>query len=413
MENAIQDWRGRAYRVGPVPSDRPRMFWLAWASMAAIAPLQYGYAALLTRDRAMLVPLAAWIVCQAAGALVRGNPRASLGAGAALTSTGLAALWYGPAWLPLSLYAVLGGLGAGLVYRACGDVVAAWHPERPATRVGLATGAFGYGALPVLAWAGLFPAALPWAWPAWAAVAAAVIGAAALRLRMPPPLWWPDTVDPRAHALDAAVLRRTPGAVRDFSLAQALKTRELPVLAAILVCAGAVSIADVVIVAALAGGAAGAGVLALLVGLNGAGRAVAMRCSERLGRKAVLAVVLALLTLGQLLLAGFAATGAPLALWTGALFAGLGGGAFYPLLASLVRDLFGAAGTGRIHAVVYSAKAAAGLLAVALAWLALTPPEPFSGRTALALLIAAALAALPAVAATRLRAPGLPATIPV
>ncbi|MEV4890762.1 hypothetical protein AB0K48_15355 [Nonomuraea sp. NPDC055795] len=401
MENAIRDWRGRAYLPGPVPADRPRTFWLAWASMAAIAPLQYGYAALLTRDQAALIPLGVWIVCQAAGALLR--RRLSLTAGAVLTTSGLLALGLGGSWPFLTVYAVLGGLGAGLVYGVCGETVAAWHPERPALRVGLVTGAFGYGALPLLLWAGLFPGTLPQAFLASGIVAALVIGTAARHLRMPPPLWWPDTVDPRSYALDAAVLRRTPGALREFSLAQALRTRALPVLAAILVGAGAVSIADVVIVAA--SGAWGA--VAILVGLNGAGRALAMRCSEALGRTAVLAVVLTLLALGQLLLAAHASTGTSLGLWAGAVAAGLGGGAFYPLVASLVRDYFGVAGTGTIHPVVYSAKAAAGLVAVALSWLAL------SGSAVPALLLAAACAGLPALAARRLRAPGRPVTIPV
>ena len=69
MENAIRDWRGRAYLPGPVPSDRTRMFRLALAAMAAISPLQYGFAALLAREGAGLTLLAAWIAAQAAGAL--------------------------------------------------------------------------------------------------------------------------------------------------------------------------------------------------------------------------------------------------------------------------------------------------------------------------------------------------------
>ncbi|MFD2354481.1 hypothetical protein ACFSTC_42190 [Nonomuraea ferruginea] len=103
--------------------------------------------------------------------------------------------------------------------------------------------------------------------------------------------------------------------------------------------------------------------------------------------------------------AGGVAAGSPL-LWLGAIAAGLGGGAFYPLVASLVREFFGERQTCEIHAVVYSAKAVAGVLGVAMAAYALTAP-------ATALLLAAGLAALPALASTRLRTPGLPATIPL
>ncbi|NRQ34091.1 hypothetical protein HII36_19860 [Nonomuraea sp. NN258] len=451
MENAelVRDWRGRSYLVGPVPSDRARMFRLAWASMVAIGPLQYGYAALLVRDGLALIPLAAWIVCQAATPIPvlhlvrrgRLGVRAALAAGAALSGLGLVTLALTTATPALLTgYALLGGMGAGLVYGVCGEVVTSWHPERPAVRLGLITGAFGYGAAPLLVLAGAFwdatpppGGALTWVFLVAGVAAVAVIGAAALFLRVAPPRWWPADVDPRAHALDPALLRRTPPAIREFSPSEAVRTPALAGLAAVLVCAGAVSLFDVVAVAATGSWAA----VAVLVALNGAGRALAMRCSELWGRRRVLTTVLALLTLGQLLLAastaaatgtsatgtsatGTAATGtaagiggmpadpaaSAVLLWLGVLAAGAGGGAFYPLVAGLVRDFFGIGHVGPIGAVVYSTKAVAGLLGTALAALALTgSPGVF--------LLAAALTALPAIAAPRLRHPGLPAAVRV
>ncbi|GAA2205615.1 hypothetical protein GCM10009850_010730 [Nonomuraea monospora] len=453
------------------------MFRLALAAMAAISPLQYGYAALHARQASGLTLLAVWIACQAAGALPalhlvrrgRLSVRACLVAGAALSGLGLLTaalvppdglfsldgLLSGDGLLALAGYAVLGGLGAGLVYGVCGEVVSSWYPERPASRVGLITGAFGYGAVPLLLWAGIAPGMTSAAFLVCAVLATAVIATAARHLRLPPAQWWPADVDPRTHALDAARLRTSPEAVKQFGLAQALRTRTLPALALMLVCAGAVSVFDVIVVA----GTGAWGALALLVALNGAGRSVAMRAAELFGRRRVLAAVFGALALGQLLLAvavqnaaagvtaaqgagsdaalgaaqgaggdaalgaaqgagGDAALGAVLGaavpeasvgsplLWLGAVAAGLGGGAFYPLLASLVRELFGAERATEIHAVVYSAKAVAGVVAVTLALTALTAPGA-------ALLAAAALAALPALAAPRLRIPGLPATIPL
>ncbi|WP_156325433.1 hypothetical protein [Nonomuraea sp. SBT364] len=448
MENAevVRDWRGRSYPVGPVPADRTRMFRHALVAMAAISPLQYGFAALLTGDATGLLLLAACIVFQAAGALPalhlvrrgRVSVRAALTAGAALTAAGFltvaltttltttlttapngggtgaevagglgaggaGALVGGPLFLALLGYALLGGLGAGAVYGVCSEVVSSWYPDRPASRVSLVTGAFGYGAVPLLVWAGIAPAATPVAFGTAALVAAVAIGAAARHLRLPPRHWWPGSVDPRAHALDAAILRRTPGAVRQFGLAQALRTRALPALAVILACAGAVSVFDVIVVAATGSW----GALALLVALNGAGRAVAMRASDAFGRRGVLAAVLTILAAGQLLLLAAVQNGtaAPL-LWLGAVAAGLGGGAFYPLVASLVREFFGVEKVGEIQAVVYSAKAVAGVMAACLALAA--PAAPGA-----ALLTATALAALPALATPRLRTPGLPATIPL
>ncbi|MFG1943748.1 MFS transporter [Nonomuraea sp. NPDC048826] len=425
MENAttVRDWRGRSYLVGPVPADRTRMFRLALGAMAAIGPLQYGFAALLATDANGLILLAACIVFQAVGALPalhlirRGRlpVRAALGAGAVLTALGLLTVAVaGTGTLPLALagYAVLGGLGAGAVYGVCSEVVSSWYPDRAAARVSLVTGAFGYGSAPLLVWAGLAPAMTPAVFAVAAVLAAVAIGAAARSLRQAPEGWWPETVEPRAHALQAARLRRTPGAVRQFGLAQALRTRALPALAVILACAGAVSVFDVVIVAST--GAWGA--LALMVALNGGGRAVAMRLSEVFGRRLVLASVLGLLALGQVLIAasaapsgpavqGLEAAGGPL-LWLGAVAAGLGGGAFYPLVASLVREFFGERQTSEIHAVVYSAKAVAGVLGAVMAAYAFTAPVTV-------LLVAAGLAALPALASKRLRTPGLPATIPL
>ncbi|MGI5282639.1 hypothetical protein ACQEVF_04845 [Nonomuraea polychroma] len=445
MENAIKDWRGRAYLPGPVPADRTRMFWLAWGAMAAISPLQYGYAALLAQQAAGLTLLAVWIACQAAGALPalhlvrrgRLDVRTALAAGAVLSGVGLAAaalpgggmssLLTGGGLATLVGYALLGGLGAGLVYGVCGEVISSWYPERSASRVGLITGAFGYGAVPLVVWAGIAPGATSAAFVVAAVVAVAVIGAAARHLRPAPALWWPDDVDPRTHALDAARLRVTPEAAKQFVLPQALRTRTLPALALILTCAGAVSVFDVIVVAGTGSWAA----VALLVALNGTSRSLAMRCSELFGRRRVLAAVLGALALGQVLLAAAAMDAGPVPagaamtsagdgagataggwagggvlLWLGVVAAGVGGGAFYPLLASLVREFFGVERAGEIHAVVYSAKALAGLGAVALALLALSMPVA-------ALLTAAALAALPALATPRLRIPGLPATIPL
>ncbi|GGP18384.1 MFS transporter [Nonomuraea glycinis] len=422
----VRDWRGRSYLIGPVPRDRTRMLWLALAAMAAISPLQYGFAALLAGDAPGLFLLAACLLCQAAGALPaiqlvrrgRLSVRATLTIGAALSTIGLLtiALTGGPtaaaasAWPGGSIgtgpalllgYAVLGGLGAGIVYGVCSEVVSSWYPERPAAQVSLVTGAFGYGAVPMLVWAGPAPGATPTAFLVAAVFAVAAIGAAARALRLAPHRWWPDTVEPRSHALDAAILRRNPVAVKQFGLAQALRTRALPALAVILACAGAVSLFDVIAVAATGSWAA----LAVMVALNGAGRSLAVRCSELFGRRRVLATVLTVLAAGQVLLLAALQAGQPL-LWPGVIAAGLGGGAFYPLVASLVREFFGVERVGEIHAVVHSAKAVAGVAAVALALLSLTAP-------ATALLVAAALAALPALATLRLRAPGLPATIPV
>jgi MFS family permease len=315
---------------------------------------------------------------------------------------GLAA---GPGWTLLG-YGVLGGTGAGIVYAICSVVLSAWYPERPAAHVGFVTGAFAYGSVPLVIAA---PGHLGPAFVAAAVLAGAAVAVAAVFVRTPPARWWPPHLDPRAWSMGNRAFRANPRAPRDFSMGQAVRTGVLPALCVILVLAAGVSIFNVVSVAVLAAGMAPAAwaAVALLIAANGAGRAVAMVVSERAGRRPTLSFTLALLAAGQVLLASDTATGSPAGLTVSALVAGLGGGAFYPLIASLVRDYFGETGTTGIHAVVYSAKAVAGVLGAALVLLSATTwSHPHVS------MLTGALAALSALLSTRLRQPGRPLTLP-
>jgi MFS family permease len=147
--------------------------------------------------------------------------------------------------------------------------------------------------------------------------------------------------------------------------------------------------------------------LTLLITLNGAGRACAMVVSEVAGRRRVLSAVLVVLGAGQLLLAAGYAVRSPALLIVAATLAGIGGGAFYPLIAGLVREFFGEERTSEIHGVVYSAKAVAGLLGVGLAALA-----PISWSFPAAFTLMALVASLSAAVSMGLRVPGRPATLP-
>ncbi|GIH28219.1 hypothetical protein Aph01nite_65290 [Acrocarpospora phusangensis] len=531
MQNAIEvrDWRGRIYLVGPSATEllpRPRSWMLgaAWAAMAAIAPMQYGYAAVAPRLAeaqglplaASLVPLAVWLACQALAALAtaillsRGRLQAGsalrLGAllsGAALLTVAAAtgpspSLPGSPTALPILIvgYGLLGGIGAGLVYGACTQTVARWYPDRPAIRVSLVTGAFAYGTIPLAVAVGLDHELVGPAFLVAAGVAVAVTAAAASLVRTPPSLWWPPEVDPCAWALDRSVLHRQPRAARQFSLGEAARTRCLAVLASILVVAGAIGIFNVIALAVTldAGAPVVAGLIALLLLLNGAGRSGAVLLAERFGRPRVLSLVLLSLGAGQALLALAALTARTGAAWAtqpaawlassagtgitasaeamsitgshateisvgtgveaaarigagtglhagtdfeagaaglgagieaaaglgggtgigvgagvlalvGVVLAGLGSGACYPLIASLVREYFGDERMSGIHGVVYSAKAVAGSAGVGLAiW--------GSADIVAAFLVAAAMAIAAVGFCGLLRRPGLPATLP-
>jgi MFS family permease len=107
-------------------------------------------------------------------------------------------------------------------------------------------------------------------------------------------------------------------------------------------------------------------------------------------------------------LAGAAASESIFLVLLAAILAGAGGGAFYPLFASLAREYFGDQDIAKTHAVVYSAKAFGGVVGVGLAALAV----PSWGFPAV-FLISGIVALGSAILSLRLRRPGHVSTLPI
>jgi hypothetical protein len=319
-------------------------------------------------------------------------------AGAVLVAVGPLALAHGGGVVALLGYSVLSGTGAGLVYATCTSTVAKWYPERSAAKVSAVTGAFAYGTVP-FAVAFVF-APGPLTLDLTAVVVGLVVAGTGLLFRDPPANWWPPEVDPMAWAL------RGPRAVRQYSAGEAAHTGVLALMYLILFGASAVSLFDVTFLALL-GNQLGAGLAAvavstgLLLAMNGGGRAIAFTVSDRIGRHRTIGRVLTILGIGQICLAGAAKSGSVTMLMLSALIAGAGGGAFYPLFASLAREYFGERSGVETNAVVYSAKAFGGLLGVGVAAL-VVPAWGF----ATVFLIAGGLALASAAVCARLRQPG-------
>jgi MFS family permease len=414
----VLDFFGRTYRVGPPAEEitgrsRGWMLWLPWAAMAAVGVLQYGFGSLVPELVAkgwelpgVLWLLALWTIFQAGAGFPaaflrergRIGPRATMIAGAVLVAVGPIALGHGGGVVALLGYSVLSGTGAGLVYAACTSTVAKWYPERSAAKVSIVTGAFAYGSVP-FAVAFLF-APLPITLDVTAIVIGLVVALTGLLFRDPPANWWPPHIDPKRWGMNG------PRAVRQFSAGEAMRTGVLPLMYLILFCASAVSLFDVTFLALLGaqldtGLAIVAVCTGLLLGMNGAGRTLAIHVSDRIGRHRTLGRVLTILGVGQVCLAGAAASGSIVLLLLSSLLAGIGGGAFYPLFASLAREYFGERSALETHGVVYSAKAFGGLLGVGVA--ALIVPE---WGFATVFLIAGALAIGSAAICLRLRQPG-------
>lgn len=436
----VRDCYGRRYRWGEHPRDligrsRSAVLWLAWAPMAVVGLLQYGYGALVPAlvERHGWSPvqafwlLAVWAVFQAGVGLPtaylrerdRVGPRSVMLAGALLCLVGLVTLAHGPGLLgALAGYSLLGGTGAGLVYAACTSTVAKWYPERMGARVSFVTGAFAYGSVPFVVAVVLAVDAsdLTPVLDVVGVLLCLVVAGCGVLFRDPPADWWPPHVDPRewalGHSPNPGRLKNLP-ATRQYSPLQALHTNALPVMYVILSCAGAVSLFNAAFLVTFAAGiGAGAGAIAvaagLLAGISGAGRAAIIGISDRLGRCRTLGLVMLVQAAAQFCFVPAATSGTTTMLVPAATLAGLGGGACYPLFASLAREYFGERSALEVHALVYSAKAVGGVLGVGMAAVAVAAwgyPSVF--------LLAGCLSLGSAVLTRTLRRPGLLHTLPV
>jgi MFS family permease len=432
----VRDLHGRSYRIGERAHDiigHPRrwMLWLSWAAMAGIGVLQYGYGVAVTAlhvtsgssATGALWVLALWVVFQAGAAAPTAAlshrfqlaPSRAVLVGAILCAAGPLTLAYTDSLVLAVLgYSVLCGTGAGIVYATCTSTIAKWYPEERAVRVGCVTGAFGYGAVPFIA---LFAVVLTPGNRAeiFAAVGVCVLVVVALcgvLLRDPPPGWWPPEIDPKLWAIDKRVnrsLRNNVPAVRQYEPGEAVRTPAFVVMYLILVFAAAASLLAIVYVpfVAMSHGFSlgiGAAAVGLLAVVNGAGRSVAGRISDRFGRRQTLSAALLLEGCAQLGLVYAASVGQSAAFVVFAALSGMAGGAFYPLFASLVADYFGERNAVRNFGMVYSAKLFGGVIGVGL------PAFVVASDGLTMLFVGAGLLSLCAAVMTRLlHRPGYPA----
>ncbi|MCW2550761.1 MAG: transporter [Mycobacterium sp.] len=394
----IRDLRGRSYRVGERPQDligcsRTCMLAFAWVAMAGIGVLQYGYGVALmalhvTSGKSLtgaLWVLALWVVFQAGAAAPTAvlshrfalTPARAVPIGALLCAAGpLTVAHTDNLVLAVLGYSVLSGTGAGIVYATCTATVAKWYPEKRAARVGLVTGAIGCGAVPfIVAFAvALTPANRTGIFTAVGVIVLVVVAQCGALLQDPPAGWWPSEIDPRQWAIDKKLnrsLRHNVTPLRQYAPREAIRTPAFVVMYLILVIAAAASLLAAVYIPIIAiSHGFPLSIAALAIGLlaivNGAGRSVAGRLSDRFGRRQTLTAALLVEGCAQLGLVYSASIAAPATFVVFAALCGLAGGAFYPLVASLVADYFGEPSAARNFGLVYSAKLFGGLIGVGL-----------------------------------------------
>ena len=102
-------------------------------------------------------------------------------------------------WQAYLGYAALGGIGSGMVYSSCINIVAKWYPERKGFLTGFVNGGWAYGAVPfIIVIGGLSGAALNMTpsqiknYILWQGIIMTVgICLAGIFMKDPPKNWWP------------------------------------------------------------------------------------------------------------------------------------------------------------------------------------------------------------------------------
>jgi MFS family permease len=429
----VTDSNGRIYRMGETPEQlmgrsRGWMMWMPWLAMVGVSVFEYGYgAAEKTLEQVHGWSLtetfwlvAIWTVFQAGIAFPAGrlreqgviSARTAMLSGAAMVFLAFLVLGVTDSLaLNIIFYSVCGGVGSGLVYATCINMVGKWFPERRGGKTGFVNGGFAYGALPfIFVFQYLFnDADFSLVLGLIALYMLIVVALAGFLFKDPPKNWWPADIDPlewATHPKSARALAKNPPAVRQFGPMEALRTGQLPLMWFSLAIIGGVSLFGIgyqVDFAKEVGfgpfiAASSAGVLSIV---NGIGRGVVGWLSDYMGRKQALILVL--------VVEGFAQFGL---LWAGdtkneffflffAFLAGFGGGAFFPMFAALTPDYFGENNNATNYGLVYSSKLVSGIVGFGAA-ASLVTAVGFNG----AYTIAGAIAFLSALIAAFLRQPG-------
>ena len=435
----VIDANNRVYRVGETDREllgrsRAWMVWLPWLAMMAVSVYEYGFGAAeeslqeahgWTMSQTFWL-LAIWALFQAGVAFPAGklrekgivSARAAMLAGAVLSAVGFVSVAHSDNLVIAYLgFAACGGIGAGLVYATCINLVGKWYPERRGGKTGFVNGGFAYGAVPfifIFSYA-LHPNTYVWVLDLVGFYMLVVVAVCGMLFRDPPKNWWPADVDPAqwaSSAKGAESLRKNPPAVRQYTPMQAIKTGMLPLMWLSLGISAGVSLFGISYMVPFAKdlgfgpliAASSAGVLSVI---NGTGRTVTGYISDRLGRKQTLLIVLLVsaVSLVGLLYAGKAQNEVAFLLF--AFLVGFGGGAFYPMFASLTPDYFGENNNASNYGLIYSSKLLGSVVGIGVgasvidAW----------GYTG-AYWLAAASALLSALIAVFLRQPGRPVSVP-
>jgi len=293
-------------------------------------------------------------------------------------------------WQAYLGYAFLGGIGSGMVYSSCINIVAKWYPDKKGWRTGFVNGGWAYGSVPFILAVGGFstgagvgsltPSAVKEFILIQGAIMTVGIFIAGMLMKDPPRNWWPEHVDPLNWAKakrTARDLASNPPAYDHYTLRQMWNTPQakwLGIQYALYVGASLFGVAYLYTfgkamhlgAAAVVGGAAG---FALCDGIM---RPVYGYISEFIGRRRTMAYAYSLDVIFLLLalLCGEQHVG-----WAFALCAVISGGlsgANFPMTAATVADYYGENNNAVNYGSIYAWKALGGSFAGGLAAFVMT-----------------------------------------
>jgi OFA family oxalate/formate antiporter-like MFS transporter len=292
-------------------------------------------------------------------------------------------------WTAYLGYAVLGGIGSGMVYSSCINIVAKWYPEKKGWRTGFVNGGWAYGSFPFIlaiggfmtgsgAVATLSPHSVKVFILVQGIIMTVGIAIGGWFLKDPPKNWWPTDVNPLEwHKHSTRDLQNNPPAPRHFTLGQMWRTPPAKWVGIQYACYIGCSLFGVAYYFPFAK-AMGLGTVAAVSGAAGFGltdgifRPFYGWASEYIGRRRVMIYAYSGNFVFQLL-----------ALWMGeihnaplfcvcAVISGGLSGANFPMTAALVADYWGENNNAVNYGSIYAFKAVGGSFAGGVAALIMT-----------------------------------------
>ncbi|HZD67118.1 MAG TPA: MFS transporter, partial [Acidimicrobiales bacterium] len=406
----VQNERGRVFRVGESPKDLiglPRWAPIAaaWVVMMMAGTLEYTFGAvsgLLQHKYGWSDPVTFWLlsvyvvfesfVSYPTGwlrerGILPARWAAIIGGLLCGVSAYLLLAHASQAWMAYFGYAFLGGIGSGMCYSTCVNIVNKWYPEAKGFRTGIIDGGWAYGALPFIiaigglgtasGASGLSDATVTGFITMQGIVLTVVIGIAGFFLLDPPKYWWPANVNPLKWSEVAKKnklrdLQKNPPAERQLSTKEMWATPQakwLGIQFALFVGSSLFGVSfyypfaihEHLGTVAAVGGFAGFGIA------DGVCRALYGKISEFLGRRQTMTLIYGCNAVFQALAFVFGvAHNAPLFAICAVISGGFSG-ANFALTPSLVGDYYGESMQASNYGTVYAWKALGGSFAAGFA----------------------------------------------